>query len=108
MERSERVRSSDLSENDTAKDVALGCRSGDGGPGNHTAAVPGPPGIAGGTPAEGAAGGVDTRCNGPLQWCSRSMLRSSAGSELECPTRICPERSDDDCDLLPSERCDEV
>eukprot|EP00419_Tripos_fusus_P049421 CAMPEP_0172827206 /NCGR_PEP_ID=MMETSP1075-20121228/19952_1 /TAXON_ID=2916 /ORGANISM="Ceratium fusus, Strain PA161109" /LENGTH=223 /DNA_ID=CAMNT_0013668983 /DNA_START=952 /DNA_END=1624 /DNA_ORIENTATION=+ len=37
-----------------------------------------------------------------------SSSRKSAGSELEWPTRICPERKDEDCDLLPNDLWDEV
>jgi len=44
----------------------------------------------------------------PASWFSCST-RSSAGSELEWPTRICPDRSDnvDANERLPSDRCDD-
>lgn len=39
---------------------------------------------------------------------SRCSSRRSAGSELEWPKRICPERKEEDCDLEPSDLWDEV
>lgn len=35
-------------------------------------------------------------------------IRNKAGSELECPTRICPERNDDGCDQLPIDLWEEL
>jgi len=35
-------------------------------------------------------------------------IRRSAGSELEWPTRICPLRSDEECERSPKDICDEL
>lgn len=103
---------SERSEKEMPSEAALRSLSGDRPP-RGTGDPPGvslPP--AGRTPAELplAPGGGEPRpcCNAAkVPGCSCKILRR-AGSELEWPTRICPERRDEDCDRLPSERCDEV
>lgn len=83
-ERDEARIGSDLSEKEIANDVVLpGCRSGD--------VVPG------------------ALSSGDGDGEPRRSTRSRAGSELEWPTSICPDRKEDVCDLLPSDDlCEEL